>query len=326
MNSRRSKLLAMIAPLAIAWNISSMAAEIHGHRGARGLAPENTIPAFEAGLAVGVDCLELDVGMSKDARLVVAHDPVLNGDLARVGGKWIETGAPLNTLTAREIKAFDVGRINPAADYATKYPRQKAVDNVAMPLLEEVLGLASLRAAKDVCLNIEIKTSPKSPQLTFAPEAMADALVAVVTKSGMRGRLRVQSFDWRSLVHLRKSAPDIPLSFLTAERSWLNNVGRGLPTRSEWLAGASIDEHGGSVPRLVKALGGAYWSPYHGDLKPEDLKEAHRLGLKVLVWTVNKRQDIKRLIDMGVDGIITDDPDIAREVAPATAARPSAAR
>ncbi len=326
MDSRRSKLLAMIIPLALAWNISSMATEIHGHRGARGLAPENTIPAFETALAFGVDCLELDVGMSKDSRLVVAHDPVLNHDLARLGGKWIGAGAPLNTLTVREIKTFDVGRINPAADYATKYPRQKAVDNVAMPLLEEVLGLASLRAAKDVCLNIEIKTSPMRPHLTFAPEAMADALVAEVTKSGMRGRLRVQSFDWRSLVHLRKTAPDIPLSFLTAERSWLNNVGRGLPARSDWLAGAGIDEHGGSVPRLVKALGGAYWSPYHGDLKLEDLKEAQGLGVKVLVWTVNKQQEIKRFIDMGVDGIITDYPDVARKVAGAVAAKPSAAR
>ena len=307
-------LIALIAPVAAIWNISSMATELHGHRGARGLAPENTIPAFEAALAVGVDCLELDVGMSSDRKLVIAHDPVLNGDLVRRNGAWLESRAPLKSLSAAEIGDFDVGRINPASKYATRYPKQKAADGVRMPLLDELLKLDALRKADGVCLNIEIKTSPKAPDLTFGPEAMADALVALVTEHGMRGRLRVQSFDWRSLVHLRKTAPDVPLSFLTAERSWLNNVGRGLPGKSEWLAGGNIEEHGASVPRLVKANGGTYWSPYHGDLKPEALKEAQSLGLKVLVWTVNAEHDIKHFVELGVDGIITDYPDVGREV------------
>ena len=298
-----------------------MATELHGHRGARGLAPENTIPAFEEALTAGVDCLELDVGMSRDRRLVISHDPVLNGDLVRRAGAWLESRVPLKSLSAAEIGELDVGRINPASKYATRYPKQKAADGVQMPLLDELLRLDALRNAEGVCLNIEIKTSPKTPDLTFSPGAMADALVATVTAHGRRGRLRVQSFDWRSLVHLRKTAPDIPLSFLTAERSWLNNVGRGLPGKSEWLAGGSIAEHGASVPRLVKALGGTYWSPYHGDLKPETLKEAQGLGLKVLVWTVNTAQDIRRFVELGVDGIITDYPDVGREVIRKTGGR-----
>lgn len=314
MNTRWSKVVAITAAMVMLSNISSMAAELHGHRGARGLAPENTIVAFETALAAGVDCLELDVGMSKDGRLVVMHDMVLNGDLVRLDGKWVDTRTPLKALTAAQLKAFDVGRINPASKYATRYPRQKAAARAAIPLLDELLQLPSLRAARGVCLNIEIKTSPKTPDLTFKPEVMADALVATMTKHGMRARLRVQSFDWRSLTHLHKTAPDIPLSFLTAERSWMNNVGRGLPGRSEWLAGGDIGDHGGSLPRLVKALGGTYWSPYHRDLKPEALQEAQALGLKVVVWTVNTRQEIQRFVEMGVDGIITDYPDVARNV------------
>ncbi|MEZ5856504.1 MAG: glycerophosphodiester phosphodiesterase family protein [Hyphomicrobiaceae bacterium] len=222
--------------------------------------------------------------------------------------------APLKDLTAAEIKSLDVGRIDPASSYASRHPKQQPADATPMPLLEDVLAMPALQAASNVCLNIEIKTSPKAPHETFPPAVMADALLALVDKFAMRKRLRVQSFDWRSLVHVHAVAPDIPLSFLTAERSWLNNVERGQPGKSEWLAGADIDDHDGSLPRLIKSLGGTYWSPYFRDLTPEALKEAHDLGLQVTIWTVNQPKDIQHYADLGVDAIITDYPDVARSI------------
>lgn len=310
---RPAKRFALLLATIAAFSHAAHAVELHGHRGARGLLPENTLPAFEKALEIGVDCLELDVGMSRDGRLVVAHDPRLNPSLVRSDGKWVTTRIPLKALAAEQIARFDVGRIDPASKYARSLPRQAPRDATHMPLLEEVLALPGLKLRPKVCLNIEVKTSPIAPDDTFAPERMADTLVATVSKAGLRARLRVQSFDWRSLVYLHRTAPDVALSFLTAQRPWLDNVELGRPGASPWLAGNDIDDFG-SVPRLIKALGGDYWSPYFRDLTPALLAEAHAAGLKVVVWTVNDVDDMHRLIAMGVDALITDYPDIGRTV------------
>ena len=287
------------------------ALELHGHRGARGLLPENTLPAFKAALKLGVDCLELDVGLTRDRQPVIAHDRLLNPNITRKRGKWISEPVLFKDLNAADIRAFDVGRIKPGTRYAERFSKQRGMDNVAMPLLRDLLALPELVQASNVCLNIEIKRSPKAPEQTHKPGVMADALLQVVTDLGFRPRLRVQSFDWAVLVHIRKVAPDVPLIFLTAERSWLDNVERGRPGRSPWLGGIDIDDAGGSLPAAIKKLGGHTWSPYHRDLTRELLQAAHRLGLKVVVWTVNKVSDMETYKAMGVDGIITDYPDRA---------------
>lgn len=294
--------------------LAARAAELHGHRGARGLLPENSIAGFTKALEIGVDCLELDVGQSRDGKLVIAHDRMLNPDIVRRDGAWVTIRTPLKDLSVEEIARLDVGRIDPTSRYARTFAKQKAVDGTRMPLLDTLLGLPALRERPRVCLNIEVKTSPAAPRDTVSPAVLADALVARVTEKGLRKRLRVQSFDWRSLVHLRKVAPDIPLSFLTAEQSWLDNVGRKGAEPSPWLAGGDLARHGGSLPKLVKAMGGTWWSPYHKEVDAAAIKEAHDLGLKVVVWTVNAPEDIHRLLEMGVDGIITDYPDRARSV------------
>lgn len=306
--------LALVLVLAAFWHTTGLAAELHGHRGARGLAPENTLPAFRQALELGVDCLELDIGMSSDGRLIVAHDPELNPDLARRNGAWISDRTPLRKLSAEQLQAIDVGRMNPDSKYAKRYPKQRPVDGTPMPLLDEVLTLPDLRTNPQVCLNIEIKTAPHTRDITHSPERIADELVRSLDRHGMRKRSRIQSFDWRGLAHLRKTAPDIPLSVLSAERPWLDNIERGRPGASGWLAGMDVDEHDGSVPAMVKALGGQWWSPYYRDLSAQDLERAHALGLKVIVWTVNDAQEMRQMLQMGVDGIITDRPDIAKPV------------
>ncbi|MEZ5844843.1 MAG: glycerophosphodiester phosphodiesterase [Hyphomicrobiaceae bacterium] len=307
--------LAMIAVVAVQAQFAiAIAQELHGHRGARGLLPENTIPSFERALAIGVDCLELDVGMSKDGTLVISHDPRLNPSIVRRNGNWVTGQTALKDLTNAEIAELDVGRIDPKSKYARQFPDQVAIDGTRMPPLADLLAHQGIRAASRVCLNIEIKTRPNASDETFSPERLADTLIMAVTKAGLRSRLVVQSFHWASLVHIARVAPDVPLSFLTAERPWLDNIERGKPGASAWLGGLDIDDYGGSIPRAIKALNGRFWSVFHRDLTGEALGEAHALGLKVIVWTVNEPAAIRRYLAMGVDGIITDYPDRARAV------------
>lgn len=294
---------------------SASGPELHGHRGARGLVAENTLASFREALRHGVDCIEIDVAMSRDGHIVIHHDRALNPDIARDGDGWIAAPRLIKDLTLAEIKTFDVSRIRPGTCYAAKYPKQHQIDAATVPTLEEMLAMPELVGERDICLNIEIKTSPEAPGETFPPEAIALRLVEVLDAGGFRERARIQSFDWRALLPLAERARDIPLSFLTAERSWLDNVKRDANTPSPWLAGLDLKKFEGSLPRAIKHLGGAIWAPYHGDIGPEDVAAAHAAGLKVIVWTVNEPGDMQRAMRIGVDGIITDYPDVgAREI------------
>lgn len=289
---------------------AAAAFDLQGHRGARALAPENTLAGFRRALEVGVHTLELDLGMSRDGVLVVAHDPRLNPAFTRdAQGRWIaEPGAPLATLTLAEIQAHDVGRLKPGTRYAQAFPRQRGVDGERMPTLDQVFDQVRAWGASGVRFNIETKLTPLEGTPTAPPEAFAAALVEAVRRHGLAARVAVQSFDWRSLQAVQRLAPELGLAALTARQSWLDNVGD-----ARWTAGLRLTDHGGSVPRLVRALGAGTWSPFHGDLTEADLREARALGLRVLPWTVNDRPTMERLIAWGVDGLITDDPGLARE-------------
>jgi glycerophosphoryl diester phosphodiesterase len=139
-------------------------------------------------------------------------------------------------------------------------------------------------------------------------------VVDVVRAEGIEARTMIQSFDWRTLRAVQRIAPEIPTVCLTVESSWLDNLMRGRQGATPWTAGFDVDDFGGSVPDLVVAAGCRVWSPEFGDLGTGELARAHELGLEVIVWTVNERGDMARLIEMGVDGIITDYPDRLREV------------
>lgn len=305
------KTLTLLPLLACLASVPALAVDIHGHRGARGLLPENTLPAFREAMTLGVDVLELDTGMTADGVVVVSHDRTLSPDLARIGGEWIDGSRTLRSMTLADLQAVDVGRTRPGSRTAERFPDQVPVDGTAMPTLAEVLAMAKSEGPADLEFNIETKLSPLAPEETAAPEEFAAAVVAVIREAGVADRAIVQSFDWRTLSEVKRIAPEIRTSYLTAARNWLDNVQVKRPGPSPWLGGLDIDDFDGSVPRAIANLRGDIWSPFHPDLTPEALAEAHALGLEVHVWTVNDGDAMEALKEMGVDGIITDYPDIA---------------
>lgn len=292
------------------------ALEVQGHRGARGLAPENTLAAFAAALSLGVTTLEMDLGVTSDGAVVVAHDPRLHPDLTRwPDGAWLEAPGPaLGDLPLVELQRFDVGRMRPGSRYADRFPEQQPADGARVPTLAEVVVLTRRAGNDTVRFNLETKLSPHAPDLTLSPEAFAEAVVAAVEAAGIGERTTIQSFDWRSLRAVQAIAPRLATACLTVEATWEDNIGRGQAGPSPWTAGLDVDDFGGDLPALVDAAGCAVWSPYFEDLTPEALRRAHELGLDVVVWTVNEPDDMVALIDMGVDGIITDHPDRLRAV------------
>ena len=288
--------------------------DLQGHRGARGLAPENTLPAFAAALSLGVTTLELDTAITRDGVIVVSHDPFLNPDITRgADGEFLkERGPPLHTLSLAELQRYDVGRINPESRYAQQQPGQKPVDGSRIPRLAEVFALTRRAGNYDVRFNIETNVSPLAPDQTLPPEAFTDRLLAMIYANGMSGQVSIQSFDWRTLQRTQQLAPEIPTVYLTAQQPWFDNIGEGKPESSPWTAGFQARDHGGSVARMVRAAGGRVWSPYFGDVDEAKIVEAHGLGLQVVVWTVNQPKDIERMLDLKVDGIVSDRPDIVR--------------
>ncbi|MFN4277861.1 MAG: glycerophosphodiester phosphodiesterase [Ferrovibrio sp.] len=294
--------------------VQAFAFDLQGHRGARGLAPENTLPAFATALTLGVSTLELDVGLTRDGHLVVGHDPLLQPHLARLDGKWIAAPGPAiwhSTLT--ELQRYDVGRLDPASKYGQTYPEQNPVDGTRMPRLEDVFALAAKSGNSAVRFNIETKISPLKPDETATPAQLAQAVVQAIRMAGLARRASIQSFDWRTLAEAAKLAPEIPRVHLTIEGTASDNVQRGRPDASPWLGGLDADDHV-STPALVKAAGGQVWSPFWRNVTADLVTEAHALGLQVIPWTVNNQPEMERLIDLKVDGLITDYPDRLRAV------------
>ena len=289
--------------------------EIQGHRGARGLLPENTIPAFERAIELGVDVLELDLGMTRDGVPVVHHDRALVPEHTRnPDGRWlVPPGLLLRTLDLADLADLDVGRAAPDGRIRERFPNQESRDGARIPTLAEVLALGKRPGAEGLRFNIETKLTPLAPEETAGPAEFARVVITVLRAERMVERANLQSFDWRVLFEARRLAPELATVCLTVERRWQDNILRGHPGPSPWTAGLDIDAFDGSVPRLVQAAGCAVWSPFHRDLTETALAEAHALGLRVVVWTVNDVDDMLTLARLGVDGVITDYPDRAVE-------------
>jgi len=287
---------------------------IIGHRGAAGLVPENTISAFKRACAIGVDAVELDVLLTADNKIVVHHDFSLKPEITRTPqGEWLSLPGPaIKKLTLAELKTYDVGRLNTNTRYSRRYPEQQPADGERIPTLGEVIALLKTKCNTTTQLWIEIKTNPEKPDLTPTPETVVDMVVKFLRQQDFAGRTRILSFDWRALVYVQKIAPDIPTVYLSLVGRSLNNIKPGQPGASPWMAGLDIDDFSGSIPQAVKAAGGRYWAPYYKHITYALLKEAHELGLQVFVWTPDKRNAMARLIEMRVDGIITNRPDILK--------------
>lgn len=281
--------------------------DLQAHRGGRGLAPENTLAAFRQAVSLGVTTLELDLAITKDDIVVVSHDPVLNPDLVRgPDGQWLHgIGPTIRSLTLSDLKHYEIGRINPASAYARQFPMQRPVDGERIPTLADVYGLAPA----PMRFNIEIKTDPTRPDQTADPVHFVRLAVDQVRANAAAERTTIQSFDWRTLLEVRKVAPEIATACLTIETRNSNTVRRDDGVPSPWLGGLDLKAHGGSLPRLAKAAGCAVWSPFWRNLTPETLAESHAFGLKVIPWTVNEPAEMARLIDGKVDGLITDYPE-----------------
>lgn len=285
--------------------------DLQAHRGGRGLAPENTLAAFARALALGVTTLELDLVVSRDEWLLVGHDLLL--DPAKVrgpDGRWLSAPGPaVVTLGSAELRALDVGRLDPASRYARQWPEQVPADGERMPTLAELAELLERRGATAVRLDLETKIRPDRPELAPAPERFAELLVGELRRLGLLARSTVQSFDWRTLVAVQRLAPELTTVCLTVRQRWLDNL-----TDGSWTAGLRLADVGGSVPRLVAAAGCRVWSPFYGELEPLDIRRAENLGLRVIPWTVNEPEAMRRLVGQGVHGLITDYPDRLRQV------------
>ncbi|MBU6418938.1 MAG: glycerophosphodiester phosphodiesterase [Proteobacteria bacterium] len=276
---------------------------VFGHRGARGLLPENTLAGMALAARLQLTGVEFDIGMTADGIAVVHHDARPNPDIARnSAGIYAGGDAPLiRDLTFQQLATYDVGQLRTGSAYAARFPAQVPVPGARVPALAELLtSCASLETL------IEIKTYPDHPATTQPPEQLVEAVVRALRQAGGMAKAMICAFDWRVLEEVAKLEPALRRCCLTEPQT---------VRRSHlWFGKTNLEAFGGSVPRAVAASGAVAWSAFHESLDEAQIDEARRLGLAVLAWTVNEPADIHRMISLGVDGIISDRPDLVKEV------------
>jgi len=245
--------------------------KVHGHRGARAARPENTIPAFEYAIAAGVDVLELDLSVTRDNVVVVSHDPYLEPPIC---------SGPKDKVAIRESTLAEVRQWDCGAKQNPGFAKQQTVPGTRMPTLDEVFALASKGKFE---FNIETKISVQRPELAPPPDEFARLVLEQIRKHRLESRVILQSFDFRTLHAMKKLAPDIRLAAL------YSGPAKGFV-------------------EIAREAGAGIVSPVFPLVTPEQVKAAHAAGLQVIPWTANTSADWKRLIEAGVDAIITDDP------------------
>jgi glycerophosphoryl diester phosphodiesterase len=218
-----------------------------------------------------------------------------------------------------ELARFDVGRLNPESDYAKLFPDQAPLDGIHMPTLREVIRLTETIAPGKIGFQIEMKTDPLFPEYSADPKEFAEALARVLREEKVVARTEVQAFDFRCLAALRALGSPVKTAYLTSTDNLPGGVDDFLHPDPEvagrWTGGKLLRDYEGSIPKMVKALGGFAWEPEDAQLTKASLAEAHALGLKVVVWSWPEKRKTAfdsamtaKMIDWGVDGIITDDP------------------
>ncbi|MYB34942.1 MAG: hypothetical protein F4X92_07440 [Gammaproteobacteria bacterium] len=282
---------------------------IHGHRGARGLYPENTLLSISSAARLGLDAVEIDVWVSRDDRLIVYHDPTLSPAITRdTNGLWVEEESPIRTFKAIDLSRYDVGRINPDSEYFARFPEQTPCDGQTIPSLEDVVNLLREMDA-NIEINIELKSTVNDASLSPPVEQYIEIATGEILNLGIADRAFVQSFDWRLPLGIKSRLPDIRIGLLSDQGSHYEYSGDA--KRYPYPAPNPPEGYGrlDDLPGLVADLGANAWSPNFVDIDASLLAKAHQQGLEVCVWTVNRIQHMQDMMNLGVDIITTDYPD-----------------
>ncbi len=273
------------------------ALEVQGHRGARVVSPENTIPSFEAAIFSGADVLEMDLHVTSDLQCVIHHDFFINKKLCTYqDGSLIEEDLLINQMTLAEIERFDAGgRLNP------DFPRQVFTPYTRIPTLQMLFDY--LKNAKDpraqkVRLNLEIKRNPAFLDWTYPPEVLAEVIVNLVEQNGFSGRVYYSSFDPAVLAAVRKKSPRARLGFIFYEKSLRmldeNDLKKALENALQIASSLQVDILSPDY-RLLEDL--------------INVGELQSRGFEIIPWTVNTPEKWEELSRLNVNGIITDDPE-----------------
>ena len=279
--------------------------KIYGHRGARGNIPENTLDSFNFLFENEISAFETDILISKDLVPVINHDFRLNPALTRNSdGDWIENdNIKIFDLTYEQLSKFKIGSIDKKSKYGRRFDDQKSLGEINIPKLSDLLELASNNLSDNLIINLEIKSTPVESNLTPTPNAMARLITNEVNKTELNDKVIYSSFDWRVLREIKNINHQISRAYLTSE------LKGKVYDKSPWLDFMPLyDSDSRELPRLIRTLGGEAWHPKHKDINKDMVRISHEEGLPVNVWTVNEKYEMLRMIEYGVDGIITDYP------------------
>ena len=277
-----------------------------GHRGARGILPENSMIGFEFAMSTGAHLLEFDVVMTSDNVPVITHNTRLHAPTFRgPDGKFLVGREPrVASLNWAEIQSYDIGRIDGASAYGKRFPDQAQLDGIRVPRLLDLLDRVAQPAFLPAHLMLELKSDPAVAGDQGHRKKMVKTVLAEIRATGLETRTLLHSFDWNILAECQRQAPDMPRSFLTELPENEDEVGE------DSAKSVSPDFSGVAhrIPDMVHQAGGALWCPFVKDVTAPSVARAKELGLCVAVWTVNEPDDIDRMIDLRVDAIVTDYP------------------
>ena len=282
--------------------------KIYGHRGARGDLPENTLESFKYLFENNINAYETDILISKDLVPVITHDFRLDPSLTKDNeGNWIEDeNIKIFDLTYEELSKFDVGSVNKLSRYGRRFINQKKLENQRIPKLSELLEMSSKNKSEKLLINLEIKSTPEEENLTPEPEDTVKLIMNDINESSLKDKIIVSSFDWRTLSVIKNQYPEIPRAYLTQHLTGIN-INQTIYNRSPWLSFLPYyEDH--ELPKIIKSQGGKAWHPYRKDITKELVDISHQEDLPVNVWTVNKEYEMLKMIEYGVDGIMTDYP------------------
>ena len=288
--------------------------KIYGHRGARGVLPENTLESFKYLFENNINAYETDILISKDFVPVIAHDFRLDPSRTKDNeGNWIEDeNLKIFDLTYEELLKFDVGSVNKLSRYGRRFINQKKLENQRIPKLSELLEMSSKNKSEKLLINLEIKSTPEEENLTPEPEDTVKLIMNDINESSLKDKIIVSSFDWRTLSVIKNQHPEIPRAYLTQHLTGIN-VNQTIYNRSPWLSFLPYyEDH--ELPKIIKSQGGKAWHPYRKDITKKLVDISHQEELPVNVWTVNKEYEMLKMVEYGVDGIMTDYPLRLKEV------------